>query len=70
MIGKSGVAFPPGPTPVNDPHGAWINLAATLQTALDDSEVAAREFDAGPPERRTVENAIGMLVAPDAAVSP
>ena len=68
VIGKSGIAFPPGPTPANDPHGAWIDLAATLQTALDDSEVSAREFDAGPPGRMTVENAIGMLVLGDVLI--
>ena len=68
VIGQSGVTFGPGPTPVSDPYGAWTNLAATLQTALDDPDTASREFDAGPPGRMTVENAIGMLVLGDVLI--
>lgn len=68
VIGRSGVEFPAGPSVATDPCGAWKHLAATLQAALDDPDVAGRTFDAGPPGEMTVENAIGMLVTGDVLI--
>ena len=65
VIGRSGLTFAPTPPVDDDPAVAWQQLAATLQSALDDPLVAAREFDAGPPGQLTIENAIGMLVMGD-----
>lgn len=50
---------------VADPAGAWTSLCAQLQAALDDPSVAEREFDAGPPGKMTVANAIDMLMLGD-----
>jgi hypothetical protein len=46
-----------GPSVDDDPVGAWLGLNDALQAALDDPEVARREFEmrAG---RYSVENAI------------
>ncbi len=68
LIGRSGIAFPPGPSVDHDPLGAWTTLAAALQTALDDPETAARSFDVGPPGDMTVEAAIDQLVTGDVLV--
>lgn len=64
VLGKSGIEFAT-PDPLTDPIEAWTALDATLQAALDDPEVAARTFDAGPPGELTVESAISMLVVGD-----
>ena len=40
-----GVEIPRGPSVDDDPVGAWLNLSDALQAALDDPEVAGREFD-------------------------
>ncbi len=57
---------------VNIPHdvdhdaaGAWESLCTQIQTALDTPDVAAKEFDAGPPGTMTVANAIDMLFTGD-----
>ena len=68
VIGKAGIDFPAGPPIDTDPYGAWTTLADTLQAALDDPTVAQRTFDAGPPGRMTVENAIGMIVFGDVLI--
>ena len=68
MIGRSGIEFPAGPSVDVDPYGAWVNLADTLQAALDDPEVAERKFDVGPPGQMTVEDAIGMIVTGDVLI--
>ena len=68
LIGKAGIDFPAGPSVAVDPHGAWMNLADTLQAALDDPDVADRKFDAGPPGQMTVEQAIGMIVLGDVLI--
>lgn len=67
VIGKSGIEFAM-PDPLTDPIGAWTALDATLQAALDDPDVAARVFDAGPPGELTVESAISMLVVGDVLI--
>jgi uncharacterized protein (TIGR03086 family) len=68
VIGRSGIEFPEGPSVDADPSGAWLNLAKTLQSALDDPRTAARTFDAGPPGTMSVESAIDMLVTGDVLV--
>lgn len=72
VIGRSGLTFPAGEAGAadvdTDPVGAWRSLADTLQAALDDPEVAARTFDAGPPGELTVAAAIDMLVTGDVLV--
>jgi uncharacterized protein (TIGR03086 family) len=68
VIGRSGLAFAPGPDVNVDPAGAWAALAATLQDALDDPAVAAKTFDAGPPGQMSLEQAIGMLVTGDVLI--
>jgi uncharacterized protein (TIGR03086 family) len=65
IIGRSGIAFPAGPSVDDDPAGAWATVCGALMTALDDPEVAARTFDAGPPGEMSVESAIDMLVTGD-----
>lgn len=68
VIGRSGIVFPAGPPVDDDPAGAWKALSDSLQAALDDPDVAAIEFDAGPPGLMTIERAIGMLVVGDVLV--
>ncbi len=64
VIGRAGIPFPDR-TPGQDPVEAWAAFVDTLQAALDDPEVAARRFDAGPPGELTVEQAIDLLVTGD-----
>lgn len=68
LIGRSGVAFPAGPSVDDDPLGAWTALADALQAALDDPEVAARTYDVGPPGEMTVAASIDQLVTGDVVV--
>jgi uncharacterized protein (TIGR03086 family) len=68
VIGRAGVDFSDGPSVDVDPAGAWAHLAATLQAALDDPQVATHSFDVGPPGTMTVEQAIGMIVFGDVFV--
>lgn len=68
VMGRSGLDIPVGPSVDEDPLGAWTTLADALQSWLDDPELAARTFDAGPPGEMTVANAIDMLVTSDVLV--
>ncbi len=68
VIGRAGVEFRDEPSAEVDPLGAWTCVADTLQGALDDPEVADRQFDVGPPGMMSVEQAIGMLVVGDVLV--
>lgn len=68
VIGRSGLTFAVGPAVDDDPAGAWTAVATTLQGALDDPEVAARTFDAGPPGELRIDTAVGMLVLGDVLV--
>jgi uncharacterized protein (TIGR03086 family) len=68
VLGAAGVVFPDAPSAGEDPVAAWEALHAGLDAAFADEDVAAREFDAGPPGRLTVERAIDMLVTPDILV--
>ena len=68
VIGQSGLTFEGGPSVDDDPAGAWVAFAQTLQSALDGPSVASCEFDAGPPGQMTVERAIWMLVGGDVLI--
>jgi len=68
VIGRADIVFPAAPSVDEEPCEAWQALADTLQAALDDPNVAARTFDAGPPGELTVEAAIGMLVVGDVLI--
>lgn len=70
VLSASGLELAPPPTEGDDAAlaPAWDGFAAALQEALDDPEVAARTFDAGPPGELTVETAISMLVVGDVLV--
>lgn len=68
VLGRADIAFVEGPSPEQDPVGAWRALDENLQTALDDPAVAERRFDAGPPGELTVAAAIDMLVVGDVLV--
>ncbi len=68
VIGRGGLDFAGGPSVDRDPLGAWRHLDTSLQAALDDPEVAARRFDAGPPGELSIEAAIGMIVMGDVLV--
>jgi uncharacterized protein (TIGR03086 family) len=41
----TGVEFPSAPSVDEDPVAAWVGVSDTLQTAVDDPDIAAREFD-------------------------
>jgi uncharacterized protein (TIGR03086 family) len=59
---------PAGPPVADDPVGAWLALSDSLQAALDDSEVAAREFTHGHVGTHTIEGAIGTFFFGDILV--
>ena len=63
----AGVEFPKGPSADVDPAGAWDVHSAALQAALDDPEMAGREFDS-PTGRVTVEQAIDQFMTSDVLV--
>jgi uncharacterized protein (TIGR03086 family) len=45
LFGDTGVYVPTIPSVDEDPAGAWEVLDETIQAALDDPEISAREFD-------------------------
>jgi uncharacterized protein (TIGR03086 family) len=45
FLGSTGVEIPKGPSVDEDPASAWEALSDALQAAVDDPEIAAREFD-------------------------
>lgn len=68
VIGRAGLPVPDFPPVDDDPVGAWRTLDAWLQELLDDPEVAATTFQAGPPGEMSVEGAIDRLVTGDVLV--
>ena len=71
VLGRSGLDLPAPPDEAAGDQAlapAWDAFAGALQGALDDAEVAARTFDAGPPGEMTVEAAIDMLGPGDVPV--
>jgi len=63
----AGLEVPKVPSVDDDPVGAWVGMSDALQAALDDPEVATREFEmrAG---RVTVEDAIARFCLHDVLV--
>ncbi len=68
FLTAAGVTIAPGPSVDDDPAAAWTHLDESIQALLDDPAVAAREFDAGPPGRMTVEHAVSMLFVGDIVI--
>ena len=68
FLTRAEVNITAGPTVDVDPAGAWAHLAESIQGLLDDPETAAREFDAGPPGRQTIESAVGMIMVGDIVI--
>jgi uncharacterized protein (TIGR03086 family) len=66
-LGRAGIPLPQTPSVADDPVGAWTAVDAALQGALDDPELAAREFDS-PAGHLSVEQAIGTLCIGDLLV--
>jgi uncharacterized protein (TIGR03086 family) len=60
----AGLELPAGPSVDEDPVGAWLGLRDAIQAALDDPEVAVREFDT-PPGRVTFEQAVDQFATSD-----
>jgi uncharacterized protein (TIGR03086 family) len=67
FLTEAEVAIPRGPSPDTDPVGAWLNLNDALQAALDDPDVAGREYQTrmGP---MSVEDAIAEFCLGDVLV--
>jgi uncharacterized protein (TIGR03086 family) len=62
-----GLEVPAVPSVDDDPVGAWVGISDALQAALDDPELAAREFDMRVG-RFTVENAVDTFCTNDVLV--
>jgi uncharacterized protein (TIGR03086 family) len=65
---EAGIAVPEHPAVTEDPVAAWGAVRDMLQAALDDPDVARREFERHPPGRFTVEQAIDTFMTPDILV--
>ncbi len=59
-----GISLPKPTTVDTDPAGAWATFSDAIEALLDDPVVSAREFDA-PMGRKSVEQAIDMIVTSD-----
>jgi uncharacterized protein (TIGR03086 family) len=64
---STGIEWPTVPSVDEDPVAAWTGVSDALQAALDDPEIAAREFDMRVG-RYSVENAIAMFCIGDVLV--
>ena len=64
---SSGVEVPTVPSVDEDPVGAWVGVSDALQAAVDDPEIAAREFDMRVG-RYTVEDAVATFCIGDVLV--
>ena len=67
FLGRAGVEVPEGPSPDDDPVGAWLVVRDAVQGALEDPEVAGREHDT-PMGRGTLEEALGRFGLGDVLV--
>jgi uncharacterized protein (TIGR03086 family) len=68
MLSAAGIELAPGPSVDEDPVGAWTSLADSLQSLLDDPEIAPQEFEMGPMGTQTVEHAISMAMLGDIVI--
>jgi uncharacterized protein (TIGR03086 family) len=64
---STGIEWPTVPSVDEDPVAAWVGVSGALQAALDNPEIAAREFDMRVG-RFSVENSIGMFCIGDVLV--
>ena len=67
FFGRYGVEFTPGPSVDDDPAAAWVAVRDTIQQALDDPAVAARESET-PMGPTTLEGSVGMIVIADVLI--
>ena len=65
--GTLDLEFPDAPSIDDDPAGAWLALSDALQAALDDPDVASREFEMRMGRYR-IDDAIGMFCIGDILV--
>ncbi len=68
LLASVGVDLPPGPSVDDDPAGAWIHLADSLQALLDDPEQAQRLITHEHLGTVTVEHVIGMIMFGDVLI--
>lgn len=63
-----GRELPAGPSPKEDPVGAWTTVRDAVQGALDDPEIAATEYDSPVMGRRRFDESVDQFVNFDALV--
>jgi len=68
FLADAPIELPTGPSVADDPLGAWLALSDSLQGALDDPEVAFREFTHGHVGTQTIDGAIGTFFLGDVLV--
>lgn len=67
FFGFIGDEVPPGPSPDDDPPGAWANARDALQQGLDDPAVAGKEYE-GSFGTSTFEKAVDQFLGIDLVV--
>lgn len=67
FVGPAGIELPDGPSPDDDPVGAWEAVREVTQAALDDPDVAGREIDT-PMGRMPLEALIGRFGVADVLI--
>jgi uncharacterized protein (TIGR03086 family) len=67
FLGRIGVELSPGPSPSDDPVGAWEAARDSVLAALEDPSVAGREYES-PMGTTTFERTIGMFGIGDVLV--
>jgi uncharacterized protein (TIGR03086 family) len=68
FLGRVGVELPADmPVAKDDPLGTWQATRATVQAALDDPQVASREYDS-PMGKTTLEKGVGFFGVGDVLV--
>lgn len=67
FLTSADIEIPKGPSVDQDPVAAWALATGAIQAALDDRDLATREFES-QAGRHTVEQAVDMLGTPDVLV--
>jgi uncharacterized protein (TIGR03086 family) len=67
FLDRAGGKVADGPSPDDDPLGAWTNARDTMQKALDDPAMASTEYDT-PMGRSTLEQTVGTFGVGDLVV--
>ncbi|HEX3087919.1 MAG TPA: TIGR03086 family metal-binding protein [Ilumatobacteraceae bacterium] len=62
------IEMPRGPSPDDDPAGAWIVFTDNVQSLLDDPQIASGEFSHPQVGTHTIENAISMFFLSDVLI--